>query len=135
MIRSAALVVSTLVAACGGAQTPVPLIGPARDVAALAGAWAGDYSSAMSGRSGSISFTLRAQGDSAFGDVVMIPTGLNRPLGPWPTQATDPQTRAHPVVLTINFVRVMHDTGSGRLAPYAAAQNGVALAPSLVRVL
>ena len=135
MIRSAALVVSALVAACGGAQTPVPLIGPARDVAALAGEWAGEYSSAMSGRSGSISFTLRAQGDSAFGDVVMIPTGLNRPLGPWRAQAMDPQTRAQPEVLTINFVRVLHDTVSGRLAPYADPQTGVRLSTSFVGAL
>jgi len=135
MIRPTALVLSALLAACGGAQTPVPLIGPARDVAALAGAWAGDYSSAMSGRSGSISFTLRAQGDSAFGDVVMIPTGLNRPLGPWPTQATDPQNRAQPEVLTINFVRVMHDTVSGRLAPYTDPQTGVRLSTSFVGAL
>jgi len=40
----------------------------------LTGEWAGDYSSVESGRSGSISFTLRAAGDSAFGDVVMIPS-------------------------------------------------------------
>ena len=135
MIRPTALVLSALLAACGGAQTPVPLIGPARDVAALAGAWAGDYSSAMSGRSGSISFALRAQGDSAFGDVVMIPMGLNRPLDPWRAPATDPQTRAQPEVLTINFVRVMHDTVSGRLAPYADPQTGVRLSTSFVGAL
>lgn len=135
MLRPTALVLGALLAACGGAQTPVPLIGPARDVAALAGDWAGDYSSAMSGRSGSISFTLRAQGDSAFGDVVMIPTGLNRPLDPWRVQANDLQTRAQPEVLTIKFVRVLHDTVSGRLAPYADPQTGVRLSTSFVGAL
>src|SRR3989442_9334411 len=70
---------------------PVPLAGTARDVAALAGRWEGSYSSAATGRSGSISFTLSATGDSAFGDVIMIPRGLARPL-----QALDRQrpTRA-----------------------------------------
>ena len=42
---------------------PVPLAGTARDVAALAGRWEGSYSSAVTGRSGSISFTLSATGD------------------------------------------------------------------------
>ncbi|HEX9610830.1 MAG TPA: hypothetical protein VF978_03000, partial [Gemmatimonadales bacterium] len=70
-------------AACAASQTPVPVIGAATDVEALAGAWVGEYSSAASGRSGSISFTLRAHGDSAFGDVVMIPAAWGRPLAPW----------------------------------------------------
>jgi len=59
--------------ACGASRIPVPLVGASGDVSALSGEWAGDYSSAESGRSGSISFTLRAATDSAFGDVVMIP--------------------------------------------------------------
>src|SRR3989442_15893302 len=69
-------------AACGASRSPVPLVGAATDVAALAGEWVGDYSSVESGRSGSISFTLRAATDSAFGDVVMIPAGLGRPPPP-----------------------------------------------------
>jgi len=40
-------------------QAPVPLVGAARDVAALEGQWDGSYSSAATGRSGSISFTGR----------------------------------------------------------------------------
>src|SRR5881397_4256440 len=73
--------VAALLAACGPAtQTPVPLVGAKRDVAALAGHWEGSYSSAATGRSGSISFTLTASGDSAFGDVVMVPRGFGRPL-------------------------------------------------------
>ncbi len=53
-----------LLTACSAApQTPVPLVGPAGDVAALAGHWEGAYSSAATGRSGGISFTLTASGD------------------------------------------------------------------------
>src|SRR5216110_34558 len=113
MTRSTGLVLAVVAAACSSARPPVPMVGQARDVAALAGAWAGEYSSAQSGRSGSISFTLRAQGDSAFGDVVMIPTGLNRALAPWAGQSVGSQAGTRSEVLTIRFVRVVHDTVSG----------------------
>src|SRR5438552_2534469 len=69
--------------ACAASRSPVPLVGTSTDVGALTGEWAGEYSSSESGRSGSISFTLRAAGDSAFGDVVMIPRAWGRALVPW----------------------------------------------------
>ena len=109
-----------LLACSAPRQAPVPLVGAARDVAALEGQWDGSYSSAATGRSGSISFTLTATGDSAFGDVVMIPRGLGRPLQAWnnaaaPADAAPPR----PAVLTINFVRVAAGHVTGTLAPYA----------------
>lgn len=132
MIRSSTL--STLIAlaltACGASRSPVPLVGASSDVSALTGEWAGDYSSAESGRSGSITFTLRAAGDSAFGDVVMIPSALGRPLMPY-RQENAPGTGANqspaPTVLTIRFVRVEHGHVSGTLDPYADPQTGARL--------
>ncbi len=117
-----------LLACTAPRQAPVPLVGAARDVAALEGQWDGSYSSAATGRSGSISFTLTATGDSAFGDVVMIPRGLGRPLRAWnnaavPADAASPRT----AVLTINFVRVAEGRVSGTLAPYADPETGVQL--------
>jgi len=76
------LLVFTL-SACGASRSPVPLVGASTDMTVLTGEWAGEYSSGESGRSGSITFTLRAAGDSAFGDVVMIPSGLGRPVKPY----------------------------------------------------
>jgi hypothetical protein len=117
--------VTLLVAACAANQPPVPVVGPSTDVAALAGEWVGDYSSIESGRSGSISFTLRAAGDSAFGDVVMIPAGFGRPLTPWRGEmGAGPTQRPQSEVLTINFVRVEHQHVNGTLAPYADPQTG-----------
>lgn len=122
-----------LLAACTASQTPVPVIGLAGDVGALAGEWVGEYSSAASGRSGSISFTLRAHGDSAFGDVVMIPTGWGRPLAPWRGEtAPAPAARPHPEVLTINFVRVERGHVNGTLAPYADPETGARLLTAFV---
>jgi hypothetical protein len=126
LLRNASLAASALLlAACAARQTPVPVVGTARDVATLAGEWVGDYSSSESGRSGSITFTLRAAGDSAFGDVVMIPVGWGRPLVPWRGQNTpDAAARPQSEVLTINFVRVEQGLVSGTLLPYADPQTG-----------
>jgi len=126
LLRHPPLVAATLLlVACAANQTPVPVVGSPRDVASLAGEWVGDYSSSESGRSGSISFTLRAAGDSAFGDVVMVPVGWGRPLAPWRGEST-PAGAARPQseVLTINFVRVEQGHVSGTLAPYADPQTG-----------
>ena len=111
--------------ACGASRSPVPLVGTSSDVSSLAGEWAGDYSSAESGRSGSISFTLRAATDSAFGDVVMIPAGLGRPLMPWRGEnMTGASQVPASTVLTIRFVRVEQGHVSGTLDPYADPQTG-----------
>ena len=120
-----------LVTACGAArQPPVPLAGTGRDVATLTGQWEGSYSSAATGRSGSISFTLSANGDSAFGDVVMIPRGWGRPLQAWDRPGSAGPAGAQPraAVLTINFVRVAGGRVTGRLAPYADPESGAPLA-------
>lgn len=133
MVRSPAFALSTLLvavtlSACGASRSPVPLVGASADVTALTGDWAGDYSSAESGRSGSISFTLRAAGDSAFGDVVMVPSTLGRPLVPWREQnATGSNQAPASTVLTIRFVRVEHGHVSGTLDPYADPQTGARL--------
>ncbi|HYU29683.1 MAG TPA: hypothetical protein VEK83_11675 [Gemmatimonadales bacterium] len=116
--------------ACAASRTPVPLVGQSADISALAGEWSGDYSSAESGRSGSISFTLRAAGDSAFGDVVMVPAAWGRPLMPWREQNVAGAGANQPpasTVLTIRFVRVEHGHVSGTLDPYADPQTGARL--------
>ncbi len=127
MIRSPTLLTLLVLAltACGASRAPVPLVGASADVGALTGEWAGDYSSAESGRSGSISFTLRAAGDSAFGDVVMIPSAWGRPLVPWRGEnATGANQQPASTVLSIRFVRVEHGHVSGTLDPYADPQTG-----------
>ena len=110
-------------------QATVPLVGPTRDVAALAGHWDGAYSSAQTGRSGSISFTLVSEPDSALGDVVMIPRGFGRPLQAWTgaTPTAPGVVPARATVLTISFVRVTEGRVSGTLKPYADPETGVQL--------
>jgi hypothetical protein len=117
--------VAFVLSACGTSRTPVPLVGAASDVSSLTGEWAGEYSSGESGRSGSISFTLRAAGDSAFGDVIMIPTGLGRPVKPYSEQPVAGSNAPSPTtVLAIRFVRVEQGKVSGTLDPYADPLTG-----------
>jgi hypothetical protein len=118
---------SFAVAACGASRAPVPVLGPSSAVPSLVGEWVGDYSSSQSGRSGSISFSLRTAQDTAFGDVVMIPTGWGRPLQPWqqPNAGAGVAGAApRASVLTIRFVRVEAGHVSGTLDPYADPQTG-----------
>jgi hypothetical protein len=58
------VVLLPLLAGCGASRSPVPVVGAASDISSLAGEWVGDYSSAESGRSGSISSAtfIRASG-------------------------------------------------------------------------
>ena len=113
------------ITACGASRSPVPLVGASAETTALTGEWSGEYSSGESGRSGSITFTLRSAGDSAFGDVVMIPSGLGRPVKPYNEgQIAQPTASAPSTVLTIRFVRVEQGRVSGTLDPYADPQTG-----------
>jgi len=119
--------------ACGASHSPVPLVGASTEMTALTGEWAGEYSSGESGRSGSITFTLRSAGDSAFGDVVMIPSGLGRPVKPYNEgQIAEPAPTAQTTVLTIRFVRVEQGRVSGTLDPYADPQTGARLFTTFV---
>jgi hypothetical protein len=112
-----------LLAGCRARQAAVPVEARPDALARLAGEWTGEYSSAATGRSGSIVFTLTAGRDTAFGDVIMVPGGAERPLaavarpGVAGQNVTGrPDTRG----LTIRFVRIAGDSVSGSLDPYTA---------------
>ena len=135
----ATLPLAALLTACGSSRAHVPMVGASNDVSALTGDWVGDYSSPESGRSGSISFSLKSATDSAVGDVVMIPTGLGSPLTPWQPDNTvnaanpNPGTQApKSKVLVIRFVRVQGGQVSGTLDPYADPQTGARLITTFI---
>ena len=107
-------------AACRYQPSAVPLRGAPDDVAALAGHWDGEYSSLETHRSGTISFTIRAGSDTAYGDVTMIPeTGQA-------LVAADASTQAHlshasaPEILRVTFVQIAGGVLEGALEPYIA---------------
>jgi hypothetical protein len=109
---------------CAYHSPPVPVTGSPAALDALAGEWAGEYSSDATGRSGSIHFALRAATDSAFGEVLMVPAGATRPLTRASAGAMLPGERTTPgtdtEVLTIRFVSASGGTVTGSLDPYRA---------------
>jgi hypothetical protein len=112
--------------ACSTRTRPVPLQGTTQDLAGLAGRWSGEYTSQVTGRHGSIEFTVTARGDSAAGAVVMIPQGFSEPLLPWrdtTLEKTQPGTTATRL-LTIRLVRVAATGVHGDLVPYADPLTG-----------
>ncbi|MGB7211186.1 MAG: hypothetical protein WBC97_01040 [Gemmatimonadales bacterium] len=125
-MRVVPFLLACVVAACASRDPVVPVAGPMQDVASLAGEWDGAYGSPVTGRTGTIAFTLTSGGDSAFGAVTMIPNGLRQPLMPWqgPNSAVAPVKSAE--FLTIRFVRVAAGRVSGALTPYADPETGAA---------
>jgi hypothetical protein len=116
-VSAGAIAVTSVLIACGGGQSPVPVVGREADISKLAGEWSGDYSSGETGRSGSILFTLKSGTDTATGDVVMTP----RYAAAGPTQAGPPSPQSAPQpsqAIDIKFVRVTGGQVSGSLAPY-----------------
>jgi hypothetical protein len=116
LIAAAALVVG----GCHYNPTPVPMAGDRSTIAQLAGDWAGTYRGMETDRTGSIMFTIRASGDSAFGDVLMeTPPGTARIM-----PADDP-SRHHlharsPQLLAIKFVAIHGGDVEGAIEPYIA---------------
>ena len=113
-----------LVAACAIRPSPVHVVGTQREMAVLTGEWSGEYSSAETGRSGSISFSLKAGTDTAFGDVVMVPRSMAPSTSDPRSVTAMPST---PRVLSIAFVRVATNVVSGTLAPYPSPDCGCML--------
>lgn len=109
---------------CASRQSPVEVVAAPAEIAALVGEWSGEYSSAQTGRSGSIVFRLKSASDTAFGDVVMIPRKSVAPVAADPSMPR-PETAQMPGdVLTIRFVWLDGDKVSGRMDPYADPECG-----------
>jgi hypothetical protein len=106
-----------LTGACHYNPTPVPLSGERSSIRALRGDWTGTYRGTESGRTGIITFTIRTDADSAFGEVYMeSPNGVQA--------ADDPRVHqlhvSNPRYLAIRFVDVIGGEIEGALEPYVA---------------
>lgn len=110
--------------ACAPTMSRTPVTGTS--VARLVGEWQGTYESLETGRSGTISFALRALSDTAQGEILI--TG--RPIAG--TDVDNPAHHQHSVAappppLTIRFVAVRGDEVSGTLDPYPDPECGCQL--------
>lgn len=108
---------------CGTVHPPVPILDPRPD---LAGVWEGTYESRDTGRTGDVFFALSAEGDSAVGEVVMVPRGTPVRVDPaggrWRWDGI-----ARPRVLTIRFVHLLDGEIVGELDPYQDPDCGCLL--------
>jgi hypothetical protein len=102
---------------CGYSPPAVPVSGDATGVASLAGEWSGSYVGRESGRSGSIFFRLSADADTAHGDVLMAPTGLEHPKSET-ERWTRPEPSVAPPLIAIRFVRAEDGIVHGQLDEY-----------------
>ena len=116
------------VAGCSWKQSPVQLIGDSASIVALVGSWDGDYSSAETGRAGTISFRLASEKDTAYGDVFMVPRAQPR-AGVDPDRARDGHANVPATAepLKIRFVRLESGRVSGTLDPYKDPNCGCTL--------
>jgi hypothetical protein len=110
-------------------QAPVPVLGASEDLGALRGRWVGEYSSSVTGRSGTVVFDLEAAGDTAHGEVWMSIGERTYAGGAYTPEAASGYFRANErvEVLTIRFVRVDGGTLSGVLDPYRDPLTGIEL--------
>lgn len=112
------------VTACSWRKTPVTLIPETGSVALLVGVWTGEYSSLQTGRSGTITFDLASEKDTAFCDVVMTPKFQSiQTVGEGTANAiVRPQPFAAP--LKIRFIKLGDRRVSGILDPYVDPECG-----------
>src|SRR5712691_9380859 len=82
-MRANSIVFAVFLAACSSRPlSRVPFDANAEAISQLNGKWVGEYSSAATGRSGSIVFELTGDQKSASGDVVMYSTIVTLPADP-----------------------------------------------------
>ena len=103
--------------ACASRAPEIELTSSDFDLNPLVGEWRGNYSSAETGRSGTIAFTLRAGEGSASGNVVMIPRADSL-LTPAEREVVSNISAPGRTVLKIHFLRKEGGNLSGTLDPY-----------------
>ncbi|HUF65895.1 MAG TPA: hypothetical protein VMM17_07955 [Gemmatimonadaceae bacterium] len=111
-----------ILSSCASASREVPVLGDPGKVAVLVGEWRGEYTSPMTGRTGTIYFALQEGTGAAEGDVVMIrdrSTAVN-----WEDRVTIASARHLAEVLSIRFVRMETGLVTGRLEPYVDPDCG-----------
>lgn len=109
--------------ACAPSRSLVPILAEPHELRRLVGTWSGKYMSA-SGGSGTITFMLAANTDSAIGEVVMLDDRQQRPFVPTPYPLTEEDHLTHKQILPIRFIRLAGNRLSGELAAYVDAVSG-----------
>ena len=117
LISVTAVAVVTL--GCALREPTIELTASDFDLNPLVGKWSGEYSSAETGRSGDISFTLKAGEAEASGAVVMSPRSSTANVVSYDRPMVKGVITSEPKqLLTIHFVRKEGRSVIGMLDPY-----------------
>jgi hypothetical protein len=111
---------AALVAGCSYNPSPVPLEGPASEIAALGGTWEGTYVGRESQRSGTIQLTITPGKDTAFGDVLMESPSDRQIIAADVASGEHFRHSRSPQLLLIKLVAVHDGMIEGMLEPYTA---------------
>jgi hypothetical protein len=109
----------SLLLACHSPMPQVSVQGDPGWIAALAGRWEGSYESEQTGREGTLQFELSSAGDTARGEILMLPALADEPYQG--SNRGEPRERAQirtPTLLPIRFVRIEEAQVLGQLDPY-----------------
>ena len=119
-IRTATVAaISLLAVGFGWRRTPVPVYSETGSTALLVGTWSGEYSSRETGRSGSITFEMASEKDTAYCDVVMVPKVHTFQIATHDRPDVQiAKTEANTPPLKIRFIRLGDGRVSGTLDPY-----------------
>jgi len=120
MRRATILIVTGIVSltvGCAGKQPGIGVSASDFDLQPLVGVWRGSYSNPLTGRNGTIGFSLRAGESFASGSVVMIPKPDSL-LTEEERELLSEETPAGRTVLSIKFIRKEGGSLNGTLNPY-----------------
>ena len=122
MPRAPFAVIAMLAGACAVPPNSAPTPSQPADLAAMNGYWIGEYSNAVTGKSGTITLTIRSSTDVATGDVVIAMPGTS------PAVAADSlrhsEHSAAPEVLRVAFRRVLGGMVEGTVEDYVSSDCG-----------
>jgi len=111
--------IAALTIGCALREPTIELSAADFDLAPLVGKWSGNYSSQETGRSGDISFTLKAGEAEASGAVVMVPkSAVINVVPPDRQMVRGAVVGEQKQLLTIHFVRKQGNAVIGSLDPY-----------------
>jgi len=113
-----AAAIASSVMACASHPPSTEVSASDFDLNPLVGQWRGDYSSAQTGRKGTIAFTLRAGEAAASGNIIMIPRP-DSSLTPAERELLTNVAAPGRAVLKIHFVRKEGGNLNGTLDPYS----------------
>jgi hypothetical protein len=110
---------ATLTPACHSRMPAVAVEAKPDALQGMVGRWEGTYESEGNGREGTVQFELSAAGDTARGEVTMLPAWTSEPYqGSSRGEPRDRRPVREPTILPIRFVRIEQGQVLGTLDPY-----------------